>query len=249
MSAILRQAWQRTWRWASRRPWPAAFPTAALSSIAALSLGALAVVTIARADGASSTVSPGSSDAATAPANSANISTNSAASANSSGSGAADNGQTLEVPAVTPPSASAPSGDASAPGDSIWSDGTHTYIWKDESASSNEEGDTARSVPDSSLPDPLYASVDDYMNQGLQDEALGPAFSPFMGAPMPFLLDPYYGPYSFYPSPGAPPPVLPPHHHHRHRLGLVDSAPGDAGTAKAPPSFGMGGFGHASRMH
>ncbi len=224
--------------------WPAALSTAAFS------LAVLTVVTIARADGASSTVSAGSSNAAAAPANSANISTNSASLANSSGSGAADNGQTLEVPAVTPPSASAPSGDGSAPGDSIWSDGTHTYIWKDESASGNDEGDTAMPAPDSSLPDPSYASVDDYMNQGMQDEAMGPAFSPFMGAPVPFLMSPYpYGPYSFYPSPGAPPPVPPPFHHHRHRLGLIDSAPGDAGTAKAPPSVGMSGFGHASRMH
>ncbi len=206
----------------------------------------LAVVTIARADGASSTVSAGSSNAAAAPANSAN----SASSANPSGSGAADNGQTLEVPPVTPPSASAPSGDGLAPGDSTWSDGTHTYVWKDESASGNGEGDTAMPAPDSSLPDPLYASVDDYLNQGMQDEALGPAFSPFFAAPMPFLpYGPYYGPYAFYPSPGAPPPVPPPPHHHRHRLGLIDSAPGEAGTAKAPPSVGMSGFGHASRMH
>ena len=198
----------------------------------------LTVVTIARADGASSTVAAGSSNAAAAPANSAN-SANSASSANSSASGAADNGQTLEVPAVTPPSALAPE-------DSIWSDGTHTYIWKDESARGNDEGDTAMPAPDSSLPDPLYASVDDYMNQGMQDEALGPAFSPFFGAPMPFLP---YGPYAFYPSPVAPPPVPPPFHYHRHRLGLMDFAPGDARAAKAPPSFGMRGFGHASRMH
>src|SRR5208282_1683834 len=110
--------------------------------------------------------------------------------------------------------------------------------------SSNDEGDTAMPAPDSSLPDPLYASADDYMNQGMQDEALGPAFSPFTGVPMPFLMSPYpYGPYSFYPLPGAPPPVPP--HHHRQRLGLIDSAPGDAGTAKAPlPPVGMSGFGH-----
>jgi len=214
----------------------------------------LTVVAIARADSASSTVSAGSSDAAAAPANSTNISTNSASSANSSGSGAADDGQTLEVPAAIPPS-------AAAPGDSIWSDGTHTYMWKDESASGDDdEGDAAMPAPDSSLPDPLYASVDDYMNQGMQDEAMGPAFSPFFGSPMPFLP---YGPYVFYPGPGAPPPRFAPRspfappppipplpHHFRHRLGALDSFSNDPRAAReTPPSFGMGGFGHASRMH
>ena len=134
-------------------------------------------------------------------------------------------------------------------------------MWKDQSASGDDdEGDAAMPAPDSSLPDPVYASLDDYMNQGMQDEAMGPGIAPFYSSPMPFLpFGPYvpYGPYVFYPSPGAPPPPFAPPppipplpHHFRHRLGTLDSDSDDVRAAReTPPSFGMSGFGHASRMH
>ncbi len=229
--------------------WPAAWLLATSLSIAVLS-----AVSIARAQDATVPVAAASSSAQAAPANSSD----SAQSANSASSGATDNaatsGQMLEVPAATPPSASPSSDNGSALGESTWSDGTHTYVWKDEGAGGDDGGDASVPAPDSSLPEPVYASLDDYMNEGREAEALGPAFSPFFGSPMPlfvtgsYLYSPYYSPYGYYRPPVVPAP-LPPPPRHRRQPSFVDAGHMNLGTATGPPSIGMGGFGHASRMH
>ncbi len=200
---------------------------------AALSLAVLSTGSIARAAGASSKqpVVAGSSSPQAAPADS---------SAAGSAGDANVPGQALEIPAAPPPSDSNPS-DAS--NDSSWSDGTQTYVWKDES------DDGSMPAPDSSLPEPLYASVDEYMNQGMEAEALGPGFSPFFSpfyGGMPFMMGPF-GFTPFYPSPVVPPPLGPPHRH-RHRLSFFDANPAAENPSREPPNVGMS-FGHAARMH
>ncbi len=129
---------------------------------------------------------------------------------------AADNphpsGQTLEIPPAGPndsgagdsgspseSSATANAPGANAPGAArTWSDGSQTYTWKDESAEDSDQ------EPESSTEDLSYAGVDEYMNQELQAEAMGPAFSPFFGSP--FMYSPYGYNYYYYPVPPPPPP-------------------------------------------
>jgi hypothetical protein len=149
-----------------------------------------------------------------------------AASAGSDDSASAgDSGQTLEIPPAAPNAASPSDSSASSGGpSSYWSDGSNTYRWKDES-------DGAEPAPPPQQPQdgpqPSYAGVDDYMNQELQTEAMGPAFTPFFGAPLlasPYAsayaypgLSPfayggyYYSPYRYtVPAPIPPPVALPP---------------------------------------
>jgi len=205
---------------------------------AALSLAVLSSVSIAWGAGASSRqpAVAGSSGPQAVPANS---------SAAQPAGDANVPGQTLEIPAAPPPSASSPSDASEVSGGSSWSDGTQTYVWKDESGGGTED---STPVPDSSLPEPSYASVDEYMNQGMEAEALGPAFSPFFspfyGGSMPLMMTPF-GFVPFYPSPAGPPPVGLPHRH-RHRLSFLDTDP--AANNQGPPPVGMS-FGHAARMH
>ena len=210
---------------------------------AALSLAVLSTVSIARAAGAASKqpAVAGSSSPQAAPADS---------SADGPAGAASVSGQTLEIPAA-PPSDSNPSDASGTSGDSPWSDGTQTYVWKDES---DEGTDGSMPAPDSSLPEPSYASVDDYMNQGMEAEALGPAFppffSPFYGG-MPLMMSPF-GFTPFYPSPAGPPPSGPPPfgppHHHRHRLSFFAADRAAENPSAGPPNVGVS-FGHAARMH
>jgi len=207
---------------------------------AALSLAFLSRLSIARAAGASSKqpAIAGSSSPQAVPVNS---------SAAQPLGDANVPGQALEIPAAPPPSASNPSDASDISGDSPWSDGTQTYVWKDES---DDGSDGSMSAPDSSLPEPSYASVDEYMNQGMEAEALGPAFSPFFspfyGGSMPLMMTPF-GFAPFYPSPAGPPPIGLPHRH-RHRLSFFHADPAAENPSEGPPHVGMS-FGHAARMH
>ncbi len=153
--------------------------------------------------------------------------------------------QTLEIPPAESPTPSAQSGD-------VWSDGTNVYTWQDMTADNAAQADPAN--PDGALPPPSYAGIDDYMNQEMETEAMGPAFSPFFGAPMPLLMSPYaygynYPPYAYLPvspivpprtvTPRPPPFVPPPTERHPggpHHL--------DDGQWRMEPAFGMGGLAH-----
>jgi hypothetical protein len=130
-------------------------------------------------------------------------------------SGTLDPGQVLEIAPTYNSSQAAPPADSGSAGDSssadtassgdASSDGTHTYARKDQNA------DTGGGTQDNNLPNPSYGSVDEYMNQQAQAEAMGPAFSPFFGSSMPMLVDPFffYGGYPLLPPPVISPPPAP----------------------------------------